>query len=501
MQRSNPYCDALGIGIPKLEVAKDHPEANYYCLLIVFLLERGEPVTLQEAAERFEEAAVAPAAQALASLQRCKPGRAPIYRDGDFYALDPHDAETDLWAFRLGLQRSQAATLPMDRPASTPLPTVAAPLTVAHLDDAWRDGVPPSWSAQRVVLCVLDAHARAMDPEDVISFVAARSLWSPVTAKSADYWRRGSAIRAREDGLWALDPNHDALRSARQAVIDRIELHRRWASERPDPAVIAANRARLERERAAHAEELGRMRRVLVHAFPARGPEALVLVDVAERALHTFVGDEIGEAVEKLAAYDIIAAIDVRALLRTLRFEPAHRRLGELGPPQKTKTINRSGRTFKITTSLLVQGSCGISRPFGDEKKMRAYLAGGELPKLRRRLEADAKSLYAIYQYGRLHGTVRLRWGYLDERLPAPWVHRDEVKLHKLITQSRQRGVPLQVVVGTAPGWADPWSRGQLAHVEEDGWRSWLFDDDGYVIDRDEIQLARLSGAGQDSRG
>ena len=28
--RSNPYCDALGIGIPKLEVAKDHPEANYY---------------------------------------------------------------------------------------------------------------------------------------------------------------------------------------------------------------------------------------------------------------------------------------------------------------------------------------------------------------------------------------------------------------------------------------------------------------------------------------
>ena len=122
-ERSNPYCDALGIGIPKLEVAKDHPEANYYRLLIVFLLERGEAVTLQEAAERFEEAGVAPAAHALASLKRCKPARAPIYRDGDYYALDPHDAEADRWVWRLDLRPSEAATLPVDRRASEPLPT------------------------------------------------------------------------------------------------------------------------------------------------------------------------------------------------------------------------------------------------------------------------------------------------------------------------------------------------------------------------------------------
>jgi hypothetical protein len=45
---------------------------------------------------------------------------------------------------------------------------------------------------------------------------------------------------------------------------------------------------------------------------------------------------------------------------------------------------------------------------------------------LHRRLEADAKALLALYQYGRLHGAVRLRWGFLDEMIPAPWVHRDE---------------------------------------------------------------------------
>ena len=495
---SNPYCDALGIGIPKLEVAKDHRDANYYGLLIVVLLERGEPVTLQQAAERFEEAGVASAAQALASLKRCKPGRAPIYRDGDWYALDPHDDQADLWVFRLGLRPPTAASLPADRPAAAPLPTVDAPLRTTHLDEAWRDGLPSNWSAQRVALCILDAHGGAMEPEDVISFVSARSRWSPVSAKSADYWRRGAAIRVRADGRWELDPDHEALRSARQAVIHKIETRRSSALRQPDPAVIAANRERFEREREAHAEELGRMRRVLIHAFPARKPQALVLVDVAERALDTFVGDEIVRAVQKLAAYDLIASIDVRTLLRTLRFDPGNRRLGELGPPQRTCTINKRGRTLKITTGLLVQGSCGISRPFGDETKMREYLAAGELTKLRRRLEADAKSLYAIYQYGRLHGTVRLRWGFLDERLPAPWVHRDEDMLYNLKDQAHRRGVPLEIVVGSAPGWADPWSRLRLAHVlkEPGGWRSWLFDDTGSAIREDEIQLARLADRG-----
>jgi hypothetical protein len=27
---------------------------------------------------------------------------------------------------------------------------------------------------------------------------------------------------------------------------------------------------------------------------------------------------------------------------------------------------------------------------------------------------------------------VRFRWGFLDERIPAPWVHRDEPMLHDL---------------------------------------------------------------------
>lgn len=138
-----------------------------------------------------------------------------------------------------------------------------------------------------------------------------------------------------------------------------------------------------------------------------------------------------------------------------------------------------------------------ISKPFSDEKKLAAYLAEGDETKLRRRLEADVKSLYALYEYGRVHGAARLRWGFLDERIPAPWVHRDEATLHDLKQSTLAMDVPLEVVVGSAPGWSDPWSRARLVYVERDGngWSTWLIDEDGFPIDEDAVQRARLAVA------
>jgi hypothetical protein len=257
---------------------------------------------------------------------------------------------------------------------------------------------------------------------------------------------------------------------------------------------MEAHQQRIERERTAHARELAAMQRVLVHAFPATRPRAVALVDVGAREVTTFLGDEIRPALQRLSEYDIIGAVGVRALLRELGVDPGERRLAELGPPQKTLQLNRRGRTLRITTALLVQGSCGIGRPFGDERTMREYLRSGAHTKLRRRLEADAKSFYAMYQYGRLHGCVRLRWGFLDEMLPAPWVHRDESTLYHLLKDAHERRLPLEVVAGNAPGWADPWARARRAFVATDAWHSpsLLADEQGYEIPRADVQLARL---------
>lgn len=399
----NPYCAALGISAPRLADAARSPDANHYSLLLVALLEHGAPMTLAEVAARFQDAGLAWADDALASLKRCKPARAPIYRDGDRYALDPHDED------------------------------------------------------------------------------------------SSRFWRRG-AIIVRSDGLWELDRGRDAVRSTRQCVRDRISDLRRWAANRPDPEALKAHQARIESKRTGHGQQLTRLRRVLLHAFPASKPQAIVL-HVADRAIETYIGEEFAHAVARLASYEIIGAVSVRGLLRSLNVDARHHRLAELGPPQKTRQLNRRGRTLAITMPLLVQGSCGISRPFGDPGTLREYLRAGAETKLRRRLEADMKSLFALDQYGRVHGAVRLRWGFLDEMLPAPWVHRDEPTLHDLLTTAYQRGVPLDVVIGSAPGWADPWVRARRAYPAADawGWPSRLVDEDGYEIPRAEVQLARLA--------
>jgi len=138
---------------------------------------------------------------------------------------------------------------------------------------------------------------------------------------------------------------------------------RRYA--RPDSAELEASHRVCEKRREEYAAELSGRRRAIVHAFPARQPVAAVLVDLAAHELWTFIGDELGTVRDRLAAYEGLAGVDIRAVLRALGFHPGERRLADLAPPQKSMTLSRSGRTLRITTAVLVQGSCEISRPFG----------------------------------------------------------------------------------------------------------------------------------------
>lgn len=54
---SNAYCAVLGIHPPRAEDAKSSPDANYYSLLLVALLERAEPMTLEQVAARLKHPA------------------------------------------------------------------------------------------------------------------------------------------------------------------------------------------------------------------------------------------------------------------------------------------------------------------------------------------------------------------------------------------------------------------------------------------------------------
>ncbi len=503
---SNPYCQRLGIDVPVLEELVGRAATNTYSLFLAALLERGAPMSLPEAALRFERAGVAPADRALHSLQRCRPARPPVYRDGDLYALDPHDDQLDLWVFRLGLRpprvKTQGAVLPAASPPETRAPRDPnEPLTVEEIGTAWRNAsLFGSWSAQRVALAVLDAHRRPMAPAEVLGFLQGCGARHLVSASSGDHWRRGAPIQADDEGHWAIATGLQAeqtLRSARSAVRDLLERVRQREAQRPDPAAVEARRRELERRREARTTEIAGWSRVVVHGFPREAPTIVVLVDVDAREVSTYLASEVDAAREKLARFDVIAALEVRPLLRALDFEPGESRLAELSAPQKTRRLNRTGRTLKITTEMLIRSSCGISSALGDAGRLREYLERGQLTKLRRRLEADAKSLFAYYQYARLHGAVRLRWGFLDEMILAPWVPWDEHGLHDLKRRAHELGQALEIVAGSAPGWAEPWSRARPCSVREDsrGRGLVLVDEEGMPIDDRDVQLARVAEA------
>ena len=83
----------------------------------------------------------------------------------------------------------------------------------------------------------------------------------------------------------------------------------------------------------------------------------------------------------------------------------------DLVAPLDRGTQLPSGRVLRITSELLIRGSCGIPRPLTEPKRLRGYVRQDRIGRLRDCLEADARALFAYHHYGRLHGAVRLRAG------------------------------------------------------------------------------------------
>src|SRR5690606_24553614 len=219
---------------------------------------------------------------------------------------------------------------------AAPLPEPDTALSVSELDEAWRNASLFSWSAQRLAVGVLDAHGGPLAPAEVVAAVAARTQWHGLGEDSAKFKRRGSAVEVLADGRWAIAAEAgDTVKATRSAVRDRIVVARRYSAIRTDPAVVEQRRAEWAKKRAAHGAELASLSRALLVAFPPARPEAVALLDVGEHDITTFIGDELSSLPSRLAAFDILGAIDVRGLLRALGFDPGARRLAELGPPQK----------------------------------------------------------------------------------------------------------------------------------------------------------------------
>jgi len=263
----------------------------------------------------------------------------------------------------------------------------------------------------------------------------------------------------------------------------------------------AADRAKWEAEwrarRASEAKVAVALSRAVIRAFPeSTMPAAAAVLDIGRRDIRVFTTPETMELLpDHLGRFDLLAAPDITNLLHRLGMDVNAWRLVDLTPPQKTVTLNRSGRKLKLTLAMLISHSTGMSRPLGEPTRMARYLREGQLDRLARRLESDVKALHAIYQYGILHNSVRCRWGFLDRSFHVDWGQPGDRSLYDVLKQALETGAPVDVVFGNAPGWQNPWSRAQrCAVLDVDAWSAKLHFATGVrVVDRHEIQAVRIA--------
>jgi hypothetical protein len=226
-------------------------------------------------------------------------------------------------------------------------------------------------------------------------------------------------------------------------------------------------------------------------------PQAASVLDPEAHSVTTLTGEAMTELPAQLNRYDFLVGLQVRPALHLLGLDPSRWELEDLGTVRKTIRINRSRRTLRVTPEMLIAASTGISRPLGEPRKIAAYLATNQRTRLVRRLESDVKALHAFYRYGVLHRWVRLRWGFLDEMLPVWWGPRGAEDLETILTRAASTGAAVELVVGSAPGWEDPWRRAQRGAVvgigEWDVRLCWGAEE--WPVDRYAIQAVRLVGA------
>lgn len=451
----NAWCRRLGVDGIDVDVLAQRKTVNLRHLIMAALLERGEPMTLDQLAARIARLRGRGSAFRLrTSLVKAWKGEPPLYRDADGrFGFDPDARECRVAMLYLFPDRWRART-----PAPPP-PLSTGPLAVDELERGLPGSHVHRLSAPRLYAAVIDARGGPMTREEVEAFLAPLLPdRHPCDARQVSRWGRSLAAYG-EDGRVHLLDAPDQLRKMRLQV--RGVLRDRLAELAREEA-IAASHGKWEQHAAEAAERARSLERGILHGLVVDGEiAALTVLRPRDRSLRTLVGAEVVEASSLCEPLDVVVGLGVRDVIERLAFDTEGKRLVDLRSAPKSKRLNRQGRTLQIKAELLIRSSIDVSRPLGDTRKMVGYLRSGQRTKLVRRLESDAKTLAAWYAYGVLHRAVRLRWGFLDDMLPVSWAEECDPYPHAVLG-GLAKGRQVEVVLRTAPGWKSPWARARV---------------------------------------
>jgi len=495
----NAYCDRLGIDPPVPEELLDSRDLKLFEMVVIVLLENGGPMSVEDLCDRIDASGFDARTWDLReSVLKAWHGSEPVYRDSEgSFRINLSWSGFERFLFRVGLRPSR--TVVQLTPIEVVQPGDDVPLSAAELDAAFRDRSLFSLSWRRQAAAILDSANQAMTADEIETAMAGFTRHRGTRPVGKLPQEPGSLLQHDETGLISLNRASSDLRGMRRAVrkLARPVLIQRANSERWRLAHEQAEEQR-RIELARLREQAVARRRAILHGAPVPDElEAAVILDVENRSIRTYNREEFSQLRSALVHFQVLAGVHIRNLLQTLGVAPDDWHLVDLKPPQKSRRLNRAGKTLRITPELLISGTTGMSRPLADPNKIAEYIARGERGKLARRLESDANALHAFYRYGALHGCVRLKWGFLDEMLGVDFEMPGEMSLYDILKDAMRSERPVEMVVGTAPGWEQPWSRARRVDVLELSPHFLVVREQGVTqyINRFEIQAIRIAGA------
>jgi hypothetical protein len=475
----NWYCQHLGIPVPIIEDVAGRPEVTLFQLVVMALLERGGPMTVGEIAARLDRASL-PARLArpdfVVAVKKAWHGQPPLVRDGDErIALDMLSSEFRHITFVAGLRPSVLRP----GPAELRLPNDDEPLSQAEVTAAFSERSLEVYSSIRRAAAVLEAWGNPQTLDEINARL--RSL--------TDYGGRidATTIRAWRTDLVAVDPN-GSLRlnpASSQVCTLRRDIRRmaaprlRASAERRDSRVrlLERERQRLEEERDLMAQA-SQIRRALLHIVPpGQQARAAVVIDLSrsvsekrEQApgsdVQVFVGDQLLKLADRLGEFDFLAGVDLRIWLRAIGLDPERWLLAELRPMQRTfRPAEQSA--VPVTLPAVVQATTGVARVPADAATWGRLLDPKRLHDVAGRLATEARALCLLYEYGALHGGVRVRTRPGDRLLPVEWGLAGDPDVHSVLDAAMRARAAVDLVIHAPRDSADPWKHAVQADIAD----------------------------------
>jgi hypothetical protein len=166
----------------------------------------------------------------------------------------------------------------------------------------------------------------------------------------------------------------------------------------------------------------------------------------------------------RLPESDVWIGLDIRKVLARLGIDPGSRRLVDLGPPQKTKSLGRGRPVLKLTPEHLLRHTLGSWARLASKTKIHAIAKPGADDDLHGAMEADLDTLATYCWYGVRNRGLSAGWQAFDMLLEAPFRGPGDELIGKILERLLGKEVWLRLR-GNRPSEPPEDMTGLLTHI------------------------------------